>query len=71
MRKIDPDIMREIEALPAEWEIVEKKAHYMLRVGDEPLFCIGSRNYRSVKRRTRLNGIARVRRIAKKLEENG
>lgn len=67
MRRLTKRVQRELDSLPVPWEVVQKKAHYFLRVDGQPLVCIGG-NTKSPKRTTESNCIANIRRLRKEYE---
>ena len=40
-RQVDKKVRRAIAALDQPWEVVKKRDHYFLHIGDRPRICIG------------------------------
>lgn len=39
-KQIDKRVRREIAALDRPWELVKKRNHYFIRIGDQPMICV-------------------------------
>lgn len=63
MKQISPRIRKEVEALGQPWEIVKKKDHYFLKIGEAPLVCVANNSSRGEKSRLEKNCIARIRKM--------
>jgi hypothetical protein len=49
--QVDRRIKKALKALDVPWQLVKKKDHYFVQIGDEPLICIADNASKNSERR--------------------